>query len=286
MDGVLEYDYKKFLLIPILFLAFSSSILVLKGIELGIDLAGGTLIQLEGLKEKPSESEIEGILASHGVKSSQIRVVGKIGSPTYTVVILTKEDISEVETELISSLENKLKAEEVSTSGVGAEIGEYFFSQGKKAIVLAVSFMALVIFILFRYPVISMSMILAVLMDGIDALGLMALAGMELSLSSIAALLMVIGYSVDSNILLTTSVIKRRGGKPQDRVVKAMRTGLKMTTTTLIALLVLLFLFQGERIISGIATVLLFGLVSDLINTWLFNAGVILFLVERRWIKA
>jgi len=106
---------------------------------------------------------------------------------------------------------------------------------------------------------------------------------MELSLGTIAALLMLIGYSVDSDILLTTKILRGRG-ELNEKVRSAMKTGLTMTATTIAAVFAMFFvasvlplasLFPPIPMLRDISAVLLFGLFADLMNTWMLNAGIL-----------
>ncbi len=95
---------------------------------------------------------------------------------------------------------------------------------------------------------------------------------------------MLIGYSVDSDILLTTRVLKRRG-TPQENISNAMHTGVTMTTTTLAALVVMYIVSTYSYLISSslsqitllsdISIVLIFGLTADLLNTWMLNTSIL-----------
>jgi preprotein translocase subunit SecF len=126
--------------------------------------------------------------------------------------------------------------------------------------------------------------------DMLIAAAFMNVAGIELSLGTVAALLMLIGYSVDSDILLTTRVLKRRG-TVQENISNAMKTGITMTTTTLAALVVMYVVstysylvipsFSQITLLSNISIVLIFGLVADLLNTWLLNTSVLRWYVTR-----
>jgi len=116
----------------------------------------------------------------------------------------------------------------------------------------------------------------AALADIIVTAAIMQIIGIPLSLGTTAALLMLIGYSVDSDILLTTRVLKRRG-KLEDKLSGAFRTGIIMTTTTLSAVAAMWVVATAGQIqiISQIASVLLIGLFVDLMNTWMLNAGIL-----------
>jgi len=102
----------------------------------------------------------------------------------------------------------------------------------------------------------------------------MNLLGIKLSTASVAALLMLLGYSVDSNILLSVRVIKRKAGTVAERIAKAIKTGVTMSITTLIALSTIYFI-TPSRILQQIAIVLILGLIFDFINTWIQNAAIL-----------
>jgi preprotein translocase subunit SecF len=113
----------------------------------------------------------------------------------------------------------------------------------------------------------------------------MAIFNIPLSLTTIPVLLMLVGYSVDTDIMLTTKLLKRKeGGSPNKRVVDAMKTGLIMTSTTLGAMLSMLVVSYVYNItdIFYMAIVLICGLIVDLLSTWLMNAPVLLWYVESK----
>ncbi len=156
--------------------------------------------------------------------------------------------------------------------------------QAIKAIVVSFCLMAIVVFLIFRTFVPSVAVVLSAFSDIVIAAAFIVIMGIELSFGTVAALLMLIGYSVDSDILLTTRLLKRRGNL-DDKVTSAMTTGLTMTGTTLAALLMMYFVstysylivpsFPQISIISDISVVLLFGLAADLMNTWMLNTGIL-----------
>jgi len=143
---------------------------------------------------------------------------------------------------------------------------------------LGVSFivMSIMIFLLFRTVVPVAAVILSAFSDIVVPIALMNVFGIQLSLGTVAALLMLIGYSVDSDILLTNHVLRRRGGF-YESAYRAMRTGVTMTLTSLSAAVVLAITASafGVPLLPAIGTVLAFGLATDLMNTYLFNLGLL-----------
>jgi preprotein translocase subunit SecF len=102
-----------------------------------------------------------------------------------------------------------------------------------------------------------------------------------LSLAVLAAILTIIGYSVDTDILLTSEILKSGGRKNiKENIDRAMKTGLTLTATTLVALLSI-YLFSGSVVLQQIAFVLMIGLLVDLPATWWTNAGLLRWWLER-----
>ena len=173
---------------------------------------------------------------------------------------------------------------------VGARYGESLQTQALKAIVVSFCLMAVIVFLIFRTFVPSVAVVLSAFSDIAIAAAFIAVAGIELSLGTVAALLMLIGYSVDSDILLTTRLLKRRGNL-DDKIKNAMTTGLTMTFTTLAALIVMYLVATYSyliipslpqiSIISDISIVLIFGLLADLMNTWMLNTGILKWHLQR-----
>jgi preprotein translocase subunit SecF len=160
------------------------------------------------------------------------------------------------------------------------QIGETFGKtlQGQAFLALLFSFigMSIVVFIAFRNVVPAGAVVLSAFADIAVTGAIMQLVGIPLSLGTTAALLMLIGYSVDSDILLTTRLLKRKG-KLDEKLSGALRTGIIMTTTTLAAIAAMWVVATAGQIqiISEIAGVLIIGLFVDMMNTWLLNAGIL-----------
>ncbi len=106
------------------------------------------------------------------------------------------------------------------------------------AVIIAFIGMAATVFIIFRNPVPSAAIVMAAFSDIVVAMALMNVFGVELTFGTLAALLMLIGYSVDTDILLTTKVLGER--KYIDKKIASCRaTGLTMTGAAIVAFIVL-----------------------------------------------
>ncbi len=167
----------------------------------------------------------------------------------------------------------------------------FFGSQSVVKDVLAYIIGAILIMIYIRNSMPSFMVILNVFADVIVTLAIVNLIGMKLSTAGIAAFLMIVGYSVNTNILLSTKLLKRKEGEVIDRIFDAMKTGLTMTLTTLTAIIVAL-IFTQSSVIKQIMLILLIGLIVDMIYTWLQNAGILRLYLEKKgnktqddWVK-
>lgn len=140
----------------------------------------------------------------------------------------------------------------------------------------------IVIFFAFRQIVPSGAILLAMIFDILAGLAGMSILNIPLSLTTMPALLLLVGYSVDTDIMLTSKLLKEKGGTHSQRATSSMKTGLTMTGTTLAALLAMIIVsyFYQIEVIYHISAILLFGLVGDIISTWFMNAPILLKFVE------
>jgi len=147
-------------------------------------------------------------------------------------------------------------------------------------LVVAFAGMSLLVFGLFRTFVPSLAVVVSAFSDIIIPLAVMNLVGIKLSLGTVAALLMLIGYSVDSDILLNNHVLRRSGGF-YESVYRAMETGITMTLTSIAAMAVMAVVATIFNIdlMADIGVVLVIGLTADLMNTYLLNLSLL------RWYK-
>ena len=167
---------------------------------------------------------------------------------------------------------------------ISPTLGASFWQTAFNVALVAGILVVAVIFVFFRKVIPSLAVIAAAVFDVSGALALMALFGIPLSLSSIPALLMLVGYSVDTDIMLTSRMLHRREKTPAKRAAESMVTGLTMTGTTIAALVSMIAIayFNQMIIIFEIAAVILFGLLADLVSTWLMNAEILLWYIERK----
>ena len=159
---------------------------------------------------------------------------------------------------------------------IGESFGATLQSQALMALLLSFLGMAIVVTLVFRNIIPALAVIIACFADIVMAAAAMNILGIQLSLGTTAALLMLIAYSVDSDILLSKRVLQRQG-KFDEKIKGAFHTGFVMATTTIGAIFAMWVVatFAQITIISEMSAVLLIGLLFDLLNTWATNAGIL-----------
>ena len=166
---------------------------------------------------------------------------------------------------------------------VSPTLGRLFWEHALKVFIIAAIAIIIVVFAFFREVVPSLAIIAAATFDILTALAFMAIFRIPFSLATVSALLMLVGYSVDTDIMLTTRLFKR-AGTLSESAGASLKTGLTMTGTTLVAVMIMTFfsVIWAIDIVFSIASVMLFGLLGDLISTWFMNAPLLLWYVERK----
>ncbi len=282
--------YKYYILVPLILAVLS--IILLPSVPKGVDLTGGTSISAVVPNTVTiSEDQIKANLADLGLNDLRVSVADNPLNNQRMYIIEFSNVQSELnQTDVVAEIKQRLSSlleislDDITVQEIGPAIGKSFWESGLRAIGLAFLFMAAVVFLTFRELAPSTYVISAAVLDVLYALLGMAIFRIPLSLATIAALLMLIGYSVDTDILLTNRVLKRREGSVDDRLLSAMRTGVTMSLTTIGALAVLVFASWILHIqtLLFIGATLMFGLIGDLASTWLMNAVILKWWATRK----
>jgi preprotein translocase subunit SecF len=199
---------------------------------------------------------------------------------------LSKEDLdSSLSYYLNQKVSVELTKKNFNMRSVGPTFGEAFRKQAFEALFFSLILMSIVVFVSFREVIPCVAVIQAAVVDIAIAVAGMSVFGIPLDPASLAALLMLIGYSVDTDIMLTTRVLKERGGELYAMIDDSIRTGLTMTGTTVAALSVVYVVSTTLTQVptwTNISAVLIFGLLADIPSTWLTNVGILKWYVESR----
>lgn len=240
----------------------------------GIEFTGGTELTIQ---TSASEADLQ---QAFDTEVAAIRGVATAGDR----YIVTFQDSSmtqaRAEAELTDDTPLQANYDITSVQSTSPSFGQSTQLLALQAVVAAFVLMSLVVFGLFRTFVPSFAIVLSAFTDIVVPAALMNLLGIKLSLGTVAALLMLIGYSVDSDILLANHVL-RRSGSFYESVDRAMATGVTMTITSIAAtavMAIVAFLF-GIDLLSSIGIILVLGLCTDLTTTYMLNVSIL------RWYK-
>jgi preprotein translocase subunit SecF len=264
-----KYSPKQLVIIPLAILAVSLVLIALNmattgmPVTPGIDFSGGTAVTI--ITTDTSE-QITSYFADYPLVE-----VSDMGNGKFLKFGL----MDDTKYKSLTSLINQ-KYPDARIDQIGETFGKSLQSQAVLALIFSFIGMSIVIFLSFRTFVPSGAVVLSAFADMVMTAAVMNLVGIPLSLGTLAALLMLIGYSVDSDILLTNRVLKRQG-KLNEKLAGAFHTGIIMTSTTLAAAAAMFVVswFGAIQILMDISAVLLIGLLFDVLNTWLTNVGIL-----------
>ncbi|MFD1513593.1 protein translocase subunit SecF [Halomarina rubra] len=272
-----RYSNRQLVAIPLLVLAVALAVIVgwyaLTGapVSPGIAFTGGTELQVS---TTASSGEITQAFESR--TPYEVESVQQAGSGNSWLVTFQATENSEVR-QITSAAEDAGYTIESVSSRSASFSGE---SQRQALLGIGAAFvgMSLLVFVLFRTFVPSIAVVASAFSDIVIPIALMNIFGIKLTLGTVAALLMLIGYSVDSDLLLNNHVL-RRSGSFYESTYRAMRTGVTMTVTSIAAMSVMTlvssrFVF-GIPLLPEVGIVLVFGLTADLMNTYLLNVSLL-----------
>jgi preprotein translocase subunit SecF len=282
-----EVDYTKYTnrqlaAVPLAVLAVALAVLVVwtfavppvgTPVDPGLDFTGGT--ELRVAVDAPSDQQAQTqIRQAFSAEPESIRSV-----PSENTYVVTFQSGAASPDDIESQAEAagfEIRSLDSVSASFGAD--SQFLALGGVAV--AFLGMSVLVFAMFRTFVPSIAVVISAFSDIVIPVALMNLLGIELSLGTVAALLMLIGYSVDSDILLNNHILRRSGGF-YESTYRAMRTGVTMTLTSISAMIVMTVVASifGIQLLTAIGTVLVFGLATDLMNTYMLNLSLL------RWYK-
>jgi len=295
-----QYTNRQLVAVPLAVLAVALAVLLgwylFTGapVDLGIEFTGGTELTIQ--TDEP-RSEVR---AAFEQEPTSVRAIQ--GEENTYIVEFQSSDIGELETQAAdagydvrSSSTTSPRSSDIgeletqaadagydvrSSSTTSPSFGDQAQTEALYGVVIAFVGMSLLAFVFFRTFVPSVAIVASAFSDIAIPLALMNVVGIELSLGTVAALLMLIGYSVDSDILLNNHIL-RRSGEFYESTHRAMRTGVTMTLTSISAMAVMAVTASlfGIDLLRDIGIVLVFGLTADLMNTYMLNLSLL------RWYK-
>jgi len=253
------------LIVSSIFLVVSISSLFIKGLNWGLDFTGGTLVELS----YPNGAEIDSIrdtLRSEGFEGAQ---VANFGSNKEVLIKLPGTISDSLGSEIISSLKKKNLNEDIDLRRieyVGPQIGSELRDDGGTAMLIALAFMML--YIAFRFQSrFAGAAVVALIHDVIIVVGIFSLLQIDSDLTGLAALLAVIGYSLNDTIVVSDRIRENIRAMDTEDVNEIINASLNQTlgrtlVTSLTTLLVLFSLYLlGGELIKNFALALIFGVI-------------------------
>ncbi len=248
-----------------IFLLVSISSLFIKQLNYGLDFTGGTLVELS----YPNGADINSIrdsLRSEGFDGAQ---VANFGSNQEVLIKLPGTIDDSLGSEIVTLLKKENLNEDIDLRRieyVGPQIGSELRDDGGTAMLIALAFMML--YIAFRFQSrFAGAAVIALIHDVIIVLGIFSLLQIDFDLTVLAALLAVIGYSLNDTIVVSDRIRENIRTIDSEDIYKTINTSLNQTlgrtlVTSLTTLLVLLSLFLlGGELIKNFALALIFGVI-------------------------
>ena len=276
--------FKIFNLFSISLIFISMLLLIFKGLNYGVDFKGGTLIELRSLDKQITINKLRKSFLNMNLGDVNIKEFGKKND---FLIKFEKKDknsnfINEIKNDLAKSIGSGFEFRRVEN--VGPKISSELLKSGIIAIFLSLTAMLIYIWIRFEWQF-SLGAILALFHDVILTLGIFSLFGLEINLSIVAAVLTIVGYSMNDTVVIFDRVrenLKKFSDiKIFDLTNKSINETLSRTIitsiTTLLALLSI-YIFGGE-ILKGFSLAMILGVILGTYSS-IYIANPILILLK------
>ena len=257
--------YNQFNILSVSLVVISLCFLIFKGLNFGIDFKGGTLIELRSNDSKINVSSLRDNLSQMNLGDISVK---NFGNEIDFLIKFENSDnknvIEEIRTNLDKSFGNNFSFRRVEN--VGPKVSAELLRSGVIAISVALALMLIYIWIRFEWQF-SLGAILALFHDVIVTLGLFSLLGLEINLSIIAAVLTIVGYSMNDTVVIFDRVRENLRKYADIKIFELTNISINETLsrtlitsiTTLLALLSIFF-FGGE-ILKGFSLAMIFGVI-------------------------
>ena len=257
--------YNQFNVLSVVLVVISLSFLVFKGLNFGIDFKGGTLIELRSTDSKIKVSSLRDSLKQMSLGDVSVKNFGN--ETDFLIKFENNNDkniIEKIKTKLDESFGNNFNFRRVEN--VGPKVSAELLRSGVIAISVALILMLIYIWIRFEWQF-SLGAIAALFHDVIVTLGLFSMLGLEINLSIIAAVLTIVGYSMNDTVVIFDRVRENLRKYSDIKIFELTNISINETLsrtlitsiTTLLALLSIFF-FGGE-ILKGFSLAMIFGVI-------------------------
>ena len=254
--------YTQLNILSLVLVIISLILLMFKGLNFGIDFKGGTLIELRSSDNKINVSSLRENLTQMKLGDISVKKFGN--DSDYLIKFDKKDIIDEIQSNLDKSFGNNFDFRRVEN--VGPKVSAELLKSGIIAISVSLALMLIYIWIRFEWQF-SLGAILALFHDVIITLGLFSLLSLEINLSIIAAVLTIVGYSMNDTVVIFDRVRENLRKYSDIKIFELTNISINETLsrtlitsiTTLLALLSIFF-FGGE-ILKGFSLAMIFGVI-------------------------
>lgn len=252
------------MVISVVLIICSIAFLLTRGLNFGVDFTGGTVVEL-GYAGPADLNEIRSTLQGSEFQGAVVQYYGS--SQDVLIRLAPREDLNsaEISNKILGLLENDGQQIEMRrVEFVGAQVGQELTESGGLAMLFAL--FGILVYVAFRFQTrFALSAIVALVHDIIITIGFFSFVQMDFDLSVLAAILAVIGYSLNDTIVVFDRVRENfrrmRNSTPDEVFNRSINQTMSRTiitgVTTLLVLLALFYL--GGEIIHGFAAALIFG---------------------------
>ena len=257
---------KRFGLLSVAVLVFALGLIFTKGFNYGIDFAGGTLIQVQYEGKAPIDKVRDAIDTDNSYEGATVTFFGSEDEIVIKTKMSSKNLGEDVGDKVRALLKETGKFEVRRVDMVGAKVGSELREQGIMSMLLAI--LGILIYVSFRFEWrFAVASVLALVHDVTIAMGMIVLFGIEVNLDILAALLTILGYSLNDTIIVFDRI--REGintiknpdlGEIIDESVSRTLSRTTLTSLTTFFVVLTLFMFGGE-IIHGFSFTLLVGVI-------------------------
>lgn len=276
-----QKNYKKLLILPALLFLISVGFIVNTTVKEGVpiyrdvSLKGGlsAIINVDTqLSSEDLKVHLEDLNNDNSFSVSELFEDGqKIG-----FIIDTDLEEETLKSNIETKFDTKFEfGENYNSNFISPTLSASFFKQAMYILLISFVLMSFVIFLYFRQLVPSGAVVLSAIFDIIVTVGVLNALEFKVSIAGIGALIMIIGYSIDTDVLLTNRTYKEKGNNYFEKTGFAFKTGTLMSFTTLVTGIAAMVL-TNSTVIFEIALILVVGLLVDFISTWFQNAGILL----------
>jgi preprotein translocase subunit SecF len=259
--------YKKFNIFSSILIILSIFVIIFKGLNLGVDFKGGTLIEVRTQSSSTNISEIRESLLKMDLGDVTVKKFGKEND--YLVKIETRNSdnsnlIQSINDELSKSLGEVVNFRRVEN--VGPKVSSELLNAGLLAITLSLAAMLFYIWIRFEWQF-SLGAIVAIMHDVIITIGIFSFLAFEVNLSIVAAVLTIVGYSMNDTVVIFDRIrenLRKYSSIPITEISnisinETLSRTLITSITTLLAL-ISIFIFGGE-ILKGFSFAMIMGVI-------------------------